>query len=166
MRAITVTPGKAQSARLDDVAEPEPGDGTVLVQTLAVGVCGTDLEIVEGKYGWAPAGQDRLIIGHESLGRVVEAQPESGFETGDWVVGIVRHPDPVPCASCAAGEWDMCRNGRYTERGIKALPGFASERYRSAPDHLVKVDPKLGDLGVLLEPTSVVAKAWEHTERI
>ncbi|MEO8212976.1 MAG: glucose 1-dehydrogenase [Myxococcales bacterium] len=166
MRAITVTPGKAQSARLDDVAEPEPGDGTVLVQTLAVGVCGTDLEIVEGKYGWAPAGQDRLIIGHESLGRVVEAQPESGFETGDWVVGIVRHPDPVPCASCAAGEWDMCRNGQYTERGIKALPGFASERYRSAPDHLVKVDAKLGDLGVLLEPTSVVAKAWEHTERI
>jgi glucose 1-dehydrogenase len=60
----------------------------------------------------------------------------------------------------------MCSNGLYTERGIKARHGFASERFRSHPEHLVKVDPALGDLGVLLEPTSVVAKAWDHIERI
>jgi len=60
----------------------------------------------------------------------------------------------------------MCRNGQYTERGIKGLHGFASERYRIAPEYLVKVDGKLGELGVLLEPASVVAKAWEHAERI
>ena len=60
----------------------------------------------------------------------------------------------------------MCRNGRYTERGIKERDGYCSDRYRIEPEFAVKVDPELGLLGVLLEPTSVVAKAWEHVERI
>ncbi|MDQ6840252.1 MAG: theronine dehydrogenase, partial [Actinomycetota bacterium] len=85
---------------------------------------------------------------------------------GDLVVGIVRRPAPVPCANCAVGEWDMCRNGRYTEWGIKEHHGYARERYRITPDFVVKVDPSLGDLGVLLEPTTVVAKAWDHITRI
>src|SRR4029077_279483 len=81
---------------------------------------------------------------------------------GDLVVGIVRRPDPVPCTSCAVGEWDMCRNGQYTERGIKAIDGFMSERWRIEPEYAIKVDPSLGLLAVLLEPTSVVTKAWEQ----
>jgi len=78
------------------------------------------------------------------------------------VVGIVRRPDPVPCPNCAVGEWDMCRNGQYTERGIKQIDGYMSERWRIEPEYAIKVDPALGILGVLLEPTTVVAKAWEH----
>jgi len=166
MRALTVIPGQAGSARLDDVPEPPPQSGSVLVQTLAVGVCGTDVEIVSGKYGKPPPGRERLILGHESLGRVLEAPAGSGLGKGDLVVGIVRRPDPVPCPSCAAGEWDMCRNGRYTERGIKELDGYCCERYRIEPKFAVKVDAKLQRVGVLLEPASVLAKAWEHTERI
>ena len=119
MRGLTVRPGVAGSARVEEVAAPRPEDGAVLVDTLAVGVCGTDLEIAAGEYGEAPAGEDRLVLGHESLGRVREAPPGSGLAEGDLVVGIVRQPDPVPCPSCAVGEWDMCRNGRYTEHGIK-----------------------------------------------
>ncbi|KYG05465.1 hypothetical protein BE21_40545 [Sorangium cellulosum] len=111
MRAITVEPGKPSSGRLEDIPEPPIAHGPVLVKTLAVGVCGTDIEIVGGGYGWAPPGKARLVIGHESLGEVLEAPPGSGLDQGDRVVGIVRRPDPVPCASCAAGEWDMCRNG-------------------------------------------------------
>jgi threonine dehydrogenase-like Zn-dependent dehydrogenase len=68
MRALTVAPGVANSARLEDVAEPSSSDGAVLVRTLALGVCGTDREIVSGAYGSAPPGEDRLVIGHESLG--------------------------------------------------------------------------------------------------
>src|SRR5215211_9392878 len=166
MRALTVLPGQPGSARLEQVPEPDLRDGTVLVGTLAVGVCGTDVEIVGGGYGWAPPGKDRLILGHESLGRILDAPRGSGVEPGDLVVGIVRRPDPEPCPNCAAGEWDMCRNGQYTERGIKELDGYASERFRLEPEFAVKVDPALGSLGVLLEPASVVAKAWDHTERI
>jgi glucose 1-dehydrogenase len=166
VRALTVIPGKAGSTRLVEVPEPPAGDGPVLVETLAIGVCGTDIEIVEGRYGWAPEGRERLILGHESLGRVREAPPDCGLSPGDLVVGIVRRPDPVPCVNCAVDEWDMCRNGRYTERGIKQRDGYASERYRIEPKFAVKVDPKLRRHGVLLEPASVLAKAWEHVERI
>ncbi len=166
MKALTVQPAAPGSARLDDVPEPPESDGPVLVETLAVGVCGTDIEIVSGAYGWAPPGRDRLVLGHESLGRVLEAPADSGLAAGDLVVGIVRRPDPVPCPNCAVGEWDFCRNGRYTERGIKEHDGYCSERYRITPDFAVKVDPGLDTLGVLLEPASVVAKAWEQVERI
>jgi threonine dehydrogenase-like Zn-dependent dehydrogenase len=166
MKALTVQPMTAGSARLDDVAEPPASDGPVLVQTLAVGVCGTDMEIVSGAYGWAPPGHDRLVLGHESLGRVLEAPADAAVAPGDLVVGIVRRPDPVPCENCAVGEWDFCRNGQYTERGIKSHDGYCSEQYRIHPDFAVKVDPALGALGVLLEPTSVVAKAWEQVDRI
>ncbi len=166
MRALTVAPGLTASARVEDAPDPPASDGAVLVRTVALGVCGTDREIVSGHYGWAPPGAQRLVIGHESLGRVEEAPAGCGVGVGDMVVGIVRRPDPVPCSACAVGEWDMCRNGRYTERGIKERNGFGSEFFRIEPDFLVKVDQSLGITGVLLEPMSVVAKAWDHTERI
>jgi len=166
MKAITVEPHKAESARLEDVAEPDARDGSVLVEAIAVGVCGTDVEIVAGKYGWAPEGRTRLVLGHESLGRVLESSPGCGLQTGDLVVGIVRRPDPVPCPNCAVGEWDMCRNGRYAERGIKQIDGFMSERWRIEPDYAIRVDRSLGLLGVLLEPATVVAKAWEQVQAV
>ena len=166
MRAITILPSVPNSARLEDVPDPPLADGAILVSTLALGVCGTDHEIVAGHFGEAPDGRERFILGHESLGRVREAPDDSGFGVGDHLVGIVRHPDPVPCVACANGEWDMCRNGLYTEHGIKKRNGFGAERFRIAPEFAVKVDPALGTLGVLLEPTSVVAKAWDHCDRV
>jgi glucose 1-dehydrogenase len=166
MKAITVEPHKPGSARFEDVAEPNAREGSVLVEAIAVGVCGTDVEIVEGKYGWAPPGEARLVLGHESLGRVLETDPTCGLKKGDLVVGIVRRPDPIPCSNCAVGEWDMCRNGQYTERGIKQINGYMSQRWRIEPDYAIKVDSSLGLLGVLLEPTTVVTKAWEAVAAI
>jgi glucose 1-dehydrogenase len=166
MKALTVVPGRSGTADLTEVPEPNPSEGALLVEAAAVGICGTDEEIVKGAYGAPPPGRDRLVLGHESLGRVLEAPDDSTLEPGDMVVGIVRHPDPVPCPNCAVGEWDMCRNGRYTEHGIKERDGFLRERYRLEPEMAVKVDPELGQVAVLTEPTSVVAKAWDHVERI
>jgi threonine dehydrogenase-like Zn-dependent dehydrogenase len=166
MLAITVLPGVENSARLDDVPEPDISQGALLVETIALGVCGTDREILAGLYGAPPPGQQRLILGHESLGRTADAPRESGLTRGDIVVGIVRHPDPVPCPACAAGEWDMCRNGRYTEHGIKERHGFGAERFRIEPEFAVKVDPALGIVAVLMEPASIVAKAWDQVEVI
>ncbi len=162
MKAITVVPKTPGSARYEEMPEPDEREGSVLVEAVAVGVCGTDVEIVEGKYGWAPPGASRLVLGHESLGRVLDPGPHSPLKEGDLVVGIVRRPDPVPCPSCAVGEWDMCSNGQYTERGIKEIHGFMSERWRSEPEYLIKVDPSLGILGVLLEPMTVITKALEQ----
>lgn len=162
MKAITVEPKKAGSIKLTDFPEPNVHEGSILVEAIAVGVCGTDVEIADGKYGWAPPGQQYLVLGHESLGRVIDPGPSEAFKKGDLVVGIVRRPDPVPCPNCAVGEWDMCSNGLYTERGIKEIHGYMSERWRIEPEYAIKVDPALGILGVLLEPTTVVTKALEQ----
>ncbi len=162
MKAITVRPGDPGGTRLEELPEPDAREGSVLVEAIAVGVCGTDVEIAGGKYGWAPPGKTSLVLGHESLGRVLDGGPTSGLKKGDLVAGIVRRPDPAPCPNCAVGEWDMCRNGQYTERGIKQIDGFMSERWRIEPEYTIKLDRSLGILGVLLEPTTVVTKAWEH----
>jgi len=166
MRALTVVPMHNDSLAVTDVPDPEPDDGELLVDGLAVGVCGTDKEIAAGDYGWAPPGRDRLILGHESLGRVRQAPGRSGFLPGDLVVGVVRRPDPVPCGACAHGQFDMCRNGRYTERGIKERDGYASRAWTVEPSYAVRLDPGLADVGVLMEPTTVVAKAWEQVEKV
>jgi threonine dehydrogenase-like Zn-dependent dehydrogenase len=162
MKAITVEPGKPGTVRYEDIPEPEEREGSVLVEAIAAAVCGTDIEIAEGKYGWAPPGKTRLVLGHESLGRVIDPGPRSSLKKGDLVSGLVRRPDPVPCPNCAVGESDMCRNGQYTERGIKEIHGFMSERWRIEPEYAIKVDPSMGILGVLLEPTTVIVKALEQ----
>lgn len=166
MKAITVIPGKSLHAQVVDVDEPATHTHSLLVAGHVLGVCGTDTEIVSGLHGAAPPGRDRLILGHESLGEVLDAPAGSGFSPGDRVVGIVRRPDPEPCESCASGEWDFCRNGRYTEHGIKELDGFGCQLWRIEPDHAVWVPAELGDLGVLTEPTAVAAKAWEQIEHM
>lgn len=166
MKALTLVPGRSDSLAIEERPEPTASGEELLVEAVAVGVCGTDREIASGAYGWSPPGRDRLTLGHESLGRVVHA-PEGGrWAPGDLVAGVVRRPDPEPCGACAAGRFDMCRNGRYRERGIKELDGYASERWTVPVDYAVPVDPGLGLCGVLTEPASVVAKAWEQIERI
>jgi len=166
VRALTTRPGQPNSLALEELPEPAPDEGAVLVESLAVGICGTDTEIISGGYGATPPGSDVLVLGHENLGRVLDAPDDSGLAPGDLVVGIVRRPDPVPCKACAAGEWDMCLNGGYTEHGIAGLHGFARDRWRADPDAMVRLDADLTDVGVLLEPTTIVAKAWEQIGRI
>ena len=130
MRAVTVLPGVKGSVRLDDIDEPPLSDGGILVRTRALGICGTDHEILDGLYGTAPDGVERLVLGHELLrcrGRGAARQrilrPAIPLSASCGV--------PIRCRvlSCAAGEWDMCRNGGYTERGIKERHGFGSERF-------------------------------------
>lgn len=163
---MTVRPGQKGTAAVEEVPDLDSRDGALLVRGRAAGVCGTDREIADGAYGTPPFGEERLVIGHESLGEVLEAPAGSGFAPGDLVVGIVRRPDPAPCSACAAGEWDMCRNDGFGERGIVRLHGYGSERWRVEPDFAVPILPRLGELGVLLEPTSVLAKAWDQVDKI
>jgi glucose 1-dehydrogenase len=158
MRAMTVIPGRPDSAELTERPEPEPKDGELLVEPLCLGVCGTDREILDGYHGEPPPGSERLVLGHELLGRVKD--------DGRLVAGIVRRPDPVPCACCARGEWDMCRNGQYTERGIKELDGYGAELVTIEEDFAIPIPDELGTLGVLTEPSSILAKAWEQIDRI
>ena len=145
MRCLTVAPGHKNSLRLDERPEPAPQDGWALIEAVALGVCGTDRDIIAGDYGWAPPGE----IGWSSATSrwaACSRRPAGSdlAEGGDLVAGVVRRPDPVPCPACAVGEWDMCRNGQYTERGIKERDGYGAERYLLEPEFAIKIDPALG----------------------
>ena len=167
MRAITVIPGQAGSARLDEVREPPPEEGAVLVDGLALGVCGTDLEIIRGEYGFAPEGAQRLVLGHESLGRVREAPAGlrvSAPATSSSASCAARTRCRAPAARAASGT--SAATAATPSAGSRSSHGFGSERWRIEPEFAVRLDAGLEDVGVLLEPTSVVAKAWEQIERI
>lgn len=164
MQAMTVVPGQRDSAGLSDRAEPDPADGDVLVDGLAVGMCGTDRDLIAGALGTPPAGRHDLVLGHESLGRVAAAPTGTGLVAGDLVVGVVRRPDD--CVCCRAGQWDYCRTGHYTERGIKGADGYGAARWRVPAEYAIRLDPALGQAGVLVEPTSIVAKAWEQIDLV
>ena len=156
---MTVIPRQAGSLEVRDLAEPSPARGELLLDVQRVGVCGTDRDIISGFYGEAPRGSGYLVLGHESLSRVKE--PGRGvkrFRKGDLVVPTVRRNCPEECLNCRSGESDMCLTGHYREHGIKGLNGFAGERALTDSRFVVKLPESLSEVGVLLEPLTIVEK--------
>ena len=174
MKAIAVRPGVANSAYLADVPEPGledvPGGRGVLVEVLRVGVDGTDREINEAEYGLAPPGDDHLVTGHESLGRVVEvgAEVPSTIVVGGYVVATVRRPGSS--IYDRIGMQDMTTDDVYYERGINLRHGYLTERYVEDYEFVVPLPPTLAEVGVLLEPTTIgekgIRQAFEIQRRL
>jgi glucose 1-dehydrogenase len=173
MKAIAVHPGKADTMHLRDVPRPSveevSGGRGVLVKVLRVGVDGTDKEINAAEYGAAPPGFDYLITGHESFGRVVEVGPNvTELAVGDYVVATVRRPGSS--IYDRIGTYDMTTDDMYYERGINLRHGYLAEYYADDPEYIVKIPPGLKEVGVLLEPTTVVekgiAQAYEIQRRL
>jgi glucose 1-dehydrogenase len=173
MKAIAVFPGQPNSVHLAELPKPlvndVPDGRGVLVKVLRVGVDGTDKEINAAEYGAAPKGYDFLVTGHESFGRVEAVGPNvTEFAPGDYVVATVRRPgfsiyDQI-------GTYDMTTDDTYFERGINLRHGFLTEYYVDDPEYIVKIPPGLKEVGVLLEPTTVVekgiAQAYEIQRRL
>lgn len=162
MKAICVLPGKRNSIHLREVPTPSvadvPNGRGVLVEVLRVGVDGTDKEINAAEYGASPPGDDYLILGHESFGRVQAVGPNvAEFRPGDYVVATVRRPGASFYDHI--GLQDMTTDESYFERGINLRHGFLAEYYADAADFLVKIPEKLKSVAVLMEPTSVAEKA-------
>ncbi len=158
MKAIAVIPGKQNSIHMQDAPDPTPGVGEALVRLIRVGLCGTDAEINSGLYGETPKGSDYLILGHENFGVVEKVADEvKGIKPGDYVVASVRRPCNE-CFNCQHGRADLCTSGNYTERGIKGRHGYMAEHYVESPDYLFKIDEEIKEIGVLLEPMTIVEK--------
>jgi threonine dehydrogenase-like Zn-dependent dehydrogenase len=169
MKAMAVFPGKPNSIHLADLPEPSvddiPNGRGVLVEVLRVGVDGTDKEINDAEYGAAPEGYDVLVTGHESFGRVLEIGPNvRDLKPGDYVVATVRRPGGSIYDQI--GTYDMTTDETYYERGINLRHGYLTERYVDDPEYIVKVPDALKEVGVLLEPTSVVEKGIEQAYEI
>jgi len=160
MRAVAVFPRDRQ-VRVIDHPEPQIESPTqAKVRMINVGVCGTDKEIVAFEYGDPPAGSDYLVIGHESLGEVVETGPDvKNLRRGDLVVATVRRPCPHPeCIACRQGRQDFCYTGDFTERGIKQRHGYMTELVVEEERYLNKVPATLRDVAVLVEPLTIAEK--------
>ena len=173
MKAIAVTPGVPDSVRPVEMPAPEVSDVSrgrgVLVRVLRVGVDGTDKEINAAEYGAAPEGSDFLVIGHEGFGQVEATGPNvTEVEPGDYVVATVRRPGGS--IYDLIGTNDMTTDSVYYERGINLRHGFLSEYYADDAEFVVKVPRGLKDVGVLLEPLTVVEKwvtqAYEIQRRL
>src|SRR5437879_9676998 len=161
MKAIAVRPGKPGTVHLAELMKPSlddvPNGRGVLVKVLRVGVDGTDKEINAAEYGAAPPGYDFLVTGHESFGRVEAVGPNvTELEPGDYVVATVRRPGSS--IYDRIGTYDMTTDDVYYERGINLRHGYLTEYYVDDAEFIVKVPDGLQDVGVLLEPTTVVEK--------
>ena len=173
MKAIAVFPRKPHSVHLADLTKPSvadvPSGRGVLVKVLRVGVDGTDKEINAGEYGAAPDGYDFLVIGHEGFGRVEAVGPSvMEVQPGDYVVATVRRPGTS--LYDLIGTNDMTTDDTYLEHGINLRHGFLTEYYVDDAEFIVKVPRGLREVGVLLEPLTVVekgiAQAYEIQRRL
>src|SRR2546426_1673895 len=169
MKAIAVRPGIPGTVHLAELAKPSLDDAPdgrgVLVKVLRVGVDGTDKEINAAEYGAAPPGYNFLVLGHESFGRVEAVGANvTELQAGDYVVATVRRPGTSIYDQI--GTNDMTTDDTYYERGINLRHGYLTEYYVDDVEFIVKVPQGLKQVGVLLEPTTVVEKGIHQAYEI
>ena len=172
MQAIAVKPSQHEVTLVNHPAPALVLPTDVKLRMLEIGVCGTDKEICSFEYGTPPRGSDYLVIGHESLGEVIEVGPAvSRVKRGDLVVPMVRRPCPhAECMACRAGRQDFCYTGDFTERGIKEEHGFMTELIVDDERYMNVVPAALRDVAVLVEPLTIAEKAltqiWQVQQRL
>ena len=169
MKAIAVFPQTQEVKLIEHEAPRMTEPDHVKIRMLEIGICGTDKEICAFEYGTPPEGSDYLVIGHESLGEVLEVGPAvSRVNVGDLVVLTVRRPCPHPdrCRPCRAGYPDFCITGDYTERGIKGEHGFMTEEVVDHERYLHIVPHELRDVAVLTEPLTIAEKAGNQVRQL
>lgn len=173
MKAVAVFPKTHEVKVIDNHEEPQITQPTqAKLRMLDVGVCGTDKEICSFEYGTPPDGYDYLVIGHESLGEVIEVGANvSTLKVGDLVVTMVRRPCNHPeCRACRAGRQDFCFTGDFTERGIKQQHGFMTEYVVDDEQYMNVVPHELRDIAVLVEPLTIaekgIAQLWQIQQRL
>ena len=161
MKAVAVFPGSQEVKLVEQdfprLAQPDQ----VMMRMLDIGICGTDKEICSFEYGTPPAGDDHLVIGHESVAEIVEVGPAvERLRPGDLVVPSVRRPCPHPgCLACRAGHQDYCYTGDFSERGIKDAHGYMAEYVVDREHYMNVVPPDLREIAVLAEPLTIAEKA-------
>ncbi len=172
MRGVAVVPGKRELRLIEQPVPTLQSPSDVRLRILEVGVCGTDREICAFEYGTPPEGSPHLVIGHESLGEVVEVGPQvAGIRPGDVVVPMVRRPCPhAHCRPCRSGRQDFCSTGDIQERGIKEAHGFMTDFVVDDARYMNVVPGSLRDVAVLVEPLTIAEKAliqlWELQQRL
>jgi threonine dehydrogenase-like Zn-dependent dehydrogenase len=172
MKVIAVTPTTKQIGMIDQLEPKLVAPTDVKLRMIEAGVCGTDREICAFEYGTPPVGMEQLVIGHESLGEVIEIGAKvSRVKVGDLVVPMVRRPCPHDyCTACRSSRQDFCFTGDFTERGIKQQHGFMAQFIVDDEKYMNPVPADLRDVAVLVEPLTIaekgLAQVWQVQQRL
>ena len=158
MRQITIT--APETFEISDAPIPVRKRGDLLLAPLRVGICATDLELLNGSMVYLRNGLATLplVPGHEWVAVVVDGGSDTpGFAIGDLVVGECS----VGCGSCQVcerGDYHQCQ--QRTETGIMRRPGAMSQ-FTSFPARATHVVPQSVPLenAALIEPTAVAYRA-------
>lgn len=154
--AVVLTPGTIE---ISDVPDPAPGPTDVVVKPSAVGICGTDLHIMDGEF--APAFP--IVPGHEIAGEIVEVgSAVTGYAVGDQVA-----VDPSLycgyCYYCKRARGNQCEN--WAAIGV-TVPGGAAQFVAAPMANLFKLPAHLaaGD-AALIEPLSCAVRGFDVLPR-
>jgi threonine dehydrogenase-like Zn-dependent dehydrogenase len=159
MRALVVDRPGVSAVR--QVPEPVPGPGEVLVEVAAAGICGSDLEVLDGRRPAAYVDYP-VVPGHEWAGRVLAlGEGVDGVAPGDPVVAEGLRSCGV-CDRCAEGRTNIC-SAAYAETGF-TLPGALAKRLVVPAGllHRLPADRPL-EAAALLEPAACVASGLLET---
>jgi threonine dehydrogenase-like Zn-dependent dehydrogenase len=146
---------------VDEVPEPEPAPGDLLIEVVATGICGSDVHGYTGENGRRVRGQ---VMGHETVGRVLAVGPEVGAAAGEGpvdalAVGDVVAVNPVlwcgRCRQCAAGREQSCPDKRIIGVTPELRSAFA-ERMAVPARNAVQLPAGMPvEHGALVEPLAV-----------
>jgi alcohol dehydrogenase len=126
---------ESQPLSVEDVELEGPGQGEVLVEVMAAGLCHSDLSVIEGSRPRVMP----MVLGHEASGIVREVAPDViEYKAGDHVV-FSYVPVCGRCLPCASGRASLCENGAKTNMAGTLLSGarrFQDLSHRKLNHHL------------------------------
>jgi len=161
MQAVALYP-EGPDLRVIGKERPVPADGEALIRTLSVGIDGSDRRIVDGEIGGdVPDGEDHLVIGHEAVG-VVENANGTELTEGTVVTPLVRRPTDGDSRFARTGELDMAPAGTFHECGIFGAHGYMAEYFTCEPEYLVTVPESRAEYGFFVEPASILEKSLDQ----
>lgn len=176
MQALIVT--DAEKMELADIPQPPVSPREILVKVGAVGLCGTDFHIYEGRANYntdaagrvIPLAERPQVLGHEFSGTVAEVGGAvTDLKPGDRVfvdqgLNCSSRGRVEWCEYCATGNTHQCAN--YAEHGITGVQGALAEYIAVPAVNAVRIEGDLpAEQAALAEPLGCVAHASEMMQR-
>ena len=163
MRAVVFE--AEEKLALHDRDEPQPGPGEVVVETAAVGICGTDTHVFDGEFEGTVF---PLVPGHEATGTVVALGP--GVAEGISGLAVGDHVAVNPSTTC--GVCEFCRSGRsnlcrlWNGLGVVASDGAAQQRFTAPVANVFRLQPSTDIFeAALIEPLACAIRGWDVLPR-
>jgi 2-desacetyl-2-hydroxyethyl bacteriochlorophyllide A dehydrogenase len=150
---------------LEERPTPTPGYKEVLIRTAAVGLCGTDIHVLDGEFEGSVF---PLVPGHEATGTIValgEAVNEGVF---DFRVGdhVAVNPSQTcgECEFCATGHQNLCRS--WDGLGVVSSDGAAQQFFVAPARNVYKLKPETHLYeAALIEPLACAIRGWDVLPR-